>query len=1480
MTTSQFWTIYTDPSGNSHPVNVAMYNPSGLTCVSTAPGTYPINDGSGLSIVVSSAGTVSIQTPSGAMIQPFPLNFDASWNANFYGSAGITDNNGNQISAQLAGLEFVDTIGTAYSISGNFWKPQSLTYTDSNGAPQAINITWGNYTLQTNFGCTGMSESPGMAIALPQSIAYPDGSTEQFTYEATPGYPSSVTGRIASVTLRTGATISLSYTGGNNGMNCSDGTTPLLTVITADGSWTFQHASSSSTASATTVTDAKNNQMVVNFENGFETQRQVYQGSATGTPLQTITTCYNGNNTSCATSTIKLPITELSSILTLPNGNAKETDTLFNNTGGVTEVDESLWGVGGVGGAGRKTTIAYASLGNGILNRPATVTVYDESSGNQMSQTTYGYDETALSSTSGLPQHAGVSGARGNMTSVHGWLNTSGGTITTTQAHDDAGQLVSATDANGNKVTLSYGCNDAYPAQTTLPSTNNVSHASSASFDCNTGLLLNSTDQNNQTTRYSYDGSLRPTLITRPDGGSTTISYLSVNETESQLAMDSSRSLVSYALTDGYGRTSRVARANGEGGYDQQDFTYDADGLPSFTSYPYQGSGFATAKVTSGAGDSFAYDALGRITQLTHSDSTSIQYVQETRNTQITDEAGNSRIIKTDGLGRLANVCEITSTTLVGNSGTPANCGLDLPGSGFLTTYNYDVLNRLISVAQGGLNPRTYNYDSLSRLLSSTDPESGTTCYGTYSGATCQANGYDNNGNLLTATDPRGIVTSFAYDALNRITSKTYGAGSAANAYFVYDAGVNWGVAQTNMIGRLSEAWTGSSGIATSTIFGYDPVGRLIVNDQCTPLNCGVTSNPIRYTYDLAGDTTSLTSAGVTLGYSYNVGGRLTGITSSLVDATHPGTLLSNAHYNAFGERTSASYGNVTSSTGISESRSFDSRGRIQSVWSAINGGAGLEAFSGVTYTPNSLIKSVNDAINYGNWTYAYDNFNRLSSATYTQGANPAVTLNWTYDRYGNRWSQSGGTNNWSQAFDSNNRILSWSYDAAGDLLNDGSHAYSYDEAGRMLTVDGGAANGGVTYAYDAFGSRVGRTDSSGTHAFTYDPGSWVLGEYTSSGLIRGEIWGAGHIGTYINGQTFFSLVDWLGNERVKSTQDEAGEQSFQNLPFGDGKGFWGVSVGTAGPMEFTGDEHDSESNLDHTLFRQYSSAQGRWMTPDPLGIDSANLSDPQSLNQYAYAGNNPINNVDPLGLLDSPCNDPDFMSVLMCGSQGYPSASVGISLYGLGTGGGAFEKQGPFGLPPGVVLGPPALSCIPDIGPCSVPISAFESTGTPGNSPCDGSSSSLCVYQVGGHWMEKWTEASGPYYDQYGNIHFFQTTHQHDRGPVDPSNDPDKAEASVIPGAVQYQQYMGAQLLIQSGQALSGRGTELTCTHSPFGAVMEGTIGGTVKGAVSGAIEQPFGAEGAVEGAINGAAIGYLLGFVSGSLTAMGCAALGAYDK
>ena len=128
---------------------------------------------------------------------------------------------------------------------------------------------------------------------------------------------------------------------------------------------------------------------------------------------------------------------------------------------------------------------------------------------------------------------------------------------------------------------------------------------------------------------------------------------------------------------------------------------------------------------------------------------------------------------------------------------------------------------------------------------------------------------------------------------------------------------------------------------------------------------------------------------------------------------------------------------------------------------------------------------------------------------------------------------------------------------------------------------------------------------------------------------------GGKQIGTYDVQGLHIYIDDPLGTRRVQVGDiTKTVEASYQSLPFGDG--FTAIPVTTSDdPTEnhFTGKERDTESGNDYFGARYYNSAVGRFMSPDWSASEDpvpyANLSNPQSLNLYAYVQNNPLYAVD-----------------------------------------------------------------------------------------------------------------------------------------------------------------------------------------------------------------------------------------------------------
>jgi RHS repeat-associated protein len=111
--------------------------------------------------------------------------------------------------------------------------------------------------------------------------------------------------------------------------------------------------------------------------------------------------------------------------------------------------------------------------------------------------------------------------------------------------------------------------------------------------------------------------------------------------------------------------------------------------------------------------------------------------------------------------------------------------------------------------------------------------------------------------------------------------------------------------------------------------------------------------------------------------------------------------------------------------------------------------------------------------------------------------------------------------------------------------------------------------------------------------------------------------------------------------------------QNCTNLPYGDG-----LTCTSAGitPTHFTGYTRDTESNLDFANARYYTSQFGRFMSVDPLG---GSVSDPQSLNAYAYVGNGPLSATDSSGMsIDSPTTYGIDMPIVFNAGSGFSSGS------------------------------------------------------------------------------------------------------------------------------------------------------------------------------------------------------------------------------
>jgi RHS repeat-associated protein len=222
---------------------------------------------------------------------------------------------------------------------------------------------------------------------------------------------------------------------------------------------------------------------------------------------------------------------------------------------------------------------------------------------------------------------------------------------------------------------------------------------------------------------------------------------------------------------------------------------------------------------------------------------------------------------------------------------------------------------------------------------------------------------------------------------------------------------------------------------------------------------------------------------------------------------------------------------------------------------------------------------------------------------------------------------------NLSISIDLNNRAQgSYLYDAAGNMLwdNNGTN-YLYDAENRI------SSTAGFTYTYDADGNRVekvtGTTPPTGTLYWYMTPG--IVAESDLSGNLQSEY--VFFDGARIARKDFpGNTVSYYFSDHLKTASvitDSVGniKSELDYYPWGGGLQFANAD---ANHFKFTGKERDSETGLDYFGARYYSNGLGRFVTPDwsavPVPVPYADLTDPQSLNQYSYVRNIPTSKIDP----------------------------------------------------------------------------------------------------------------------------------------------------------------------------------------------------------------------------------------------------------
>ena len=1270
-----FWNyVYHDSAGGSHPFNVAVTTwHTGAPCGSDSNPNYAIGaatDNSGFTINTSS------QSVTGRQGITFNVPFTAGTPSS--SSASESNPNGNAISSSVAGqtTSYTDALGMTALTAASTGSPttqETYTYSSEGNVPQQVTVIYSPYIIRTNFGCTSpqVHEFGPTTENLISEIDMADIATNPsdkytFTYEQTPGYSGDYTGRLASITLPSGGTISYTYTGGSNGVECTDGSTAKLTrTLSPGGTWTYTRTNVSGSEWKTLLSDPNSNVTTVYFQFvkpfgataalGYETERDL-PGNA-----KTIVTCYNGHPSPCTnasdTTVVSLPITRKTVSTTIGSGTS-EVDTQFdaNGYGLPTEVDAyDLGASGSPGPLLRKTLTTYnyntscgsIPSGSSIVDRRCTVTVQD-GSGTSLASTTNTYD------------------TNGNLTSTVSGLSPS--QQTKGFSYNSNGTIATATGVNNQVTTYSYngtyGCSSAFPTSVTGPTGLTVS----AKWDCYAGLATSFTDPNGKSTSFGYDNMNRLVSTGYPDGGSVTTTF-SPTTVQSTTKITSGISRTDTLEYDGQGRVSAQIIAGVE-----TDKTYDSLGR------------LYTASVkNSGQQDTYSYDALSRLIKITHADNSYFQKSYSNSCTTVTDESAKVHEVCVDGVGRTSEVIE------------------DPSGLNYTTNYAYDALDNLLGVVQGSTQTcqigstwyaRCFLYDSLRRVKQAVTPESGTVTYTYDSDSTCGTS----MGDLVKRVDARGRRTCYGYDSLHRLVSNTYSDSTPAVTYY-YDQATYNGLSITNGLTKR----TGMSDGSGATAWSFDAMGRVLAQEE----TISGTTKTLHYTYNYDGSTASITyPSGRAVKYGVDSIGRPATAADTANNINYvTGSCSGGACYAPQDALASLVNGKTGTFAGITYSVAYNNRLEPSSMSASSTAGTALSLTYG--YYSNGSVETITNNLDTGrNVTYGYDSLNRINTASSQATSGPDCwgqsVPTGGYDRFGNLQTlnvSKCSAPSLSVGINTKNEITNagFAYDASGDETGDGSYSYTWDAERRMTS------GAGVTYTFDGTGKRV--KDSS-PKLYWYGLNGSVLAETDASGNNLNEYIffnGMRIARRDSSGNVYYYFGNALGSAAITTaTGSRCYDADF--YPFGGELVF---TNSCAQNYKFAAMERDPASGLYRTMNRQYSSGYSRWLSPDPLGVGAVSLENPQTWNMYAYVRNNPTTLIDPLGLEDVSSGNPncedDDASCDDGGGDG-SGGDGGDGSGGDGSGGGSDGSSGSSG------------PSTPQSNPDDPPPPGYSPTGTDSN--------------------------------------------------------------------------------------------------------------------------------------------------------------------
>jgi RHS repeat-associated protein len=824
--------------------------------------------------------------------------------------------------------------------------------------------------------------------------------------------------------------------------------------------------------------------------------------------------------------------------------------------------------------------------------------------------------------------------------------------------HDEKLRVISITDELGNMQTFEYDDNN------------------------NRTKVI---DKNGRATTYTYDAHGNVTSKSDPDAGVTGIQYNAQNNPIKRTNALTHLTAYEYNAAGNLTRTTNALDQVSSVGYDAGGLPIvltNANGFRTTNTFDAQGN-LLKVQDTLGNLTAFGYDSVGRKVAQTNANNKVTRYFYDNNdnlvrvvdplnrtNAHFYDE-NNNRVVTIDARGAATTNTYDAKDRLISTRNA----------MGGLTLYEYDAMDRKTKVTDARLGITRFGYDAVGNLIALTNALNQVTRY-TYDpngnqtsviSPTSQVttNIYDNLNRLVMTVDPAGNTNRFVYDPLgrkvqaidhlNRTNHFTYDAigrltqttdATGGTAKFAYDAvgnrlvttdPKNQSVTNTyNALNRLTQTREAGGGLYQMT---YDGAGNLTNridakgqvtryaydgNNRRTSYQSGT---PVTFSYDPNGNVSSMTDSLGTTTYQYDALNRVTSVTDAFGKTVSYG-------YDANGNRTSITYpgGKVVLYT-------YDSLNRMTAVTDWLGGvtSYSYDTAGNLSHTTNPDASTVR---------YAFDPANRLIGLTNSApNGTPISSYRYTLDAVGNHSQVSQVeplettpvAGQFSYSYDVDNRLTSaegepHAHDANGNMTGlNATNLLTYDFEDRLIkTVFAGATN---EYQYDGAGNRKMAVRSGVTTRYVLDLNSslsQVLADTDGSGNVTAYyVYGLGLISQIKpDGTALYYHFDSRGSTIAMTDAQGVMVNAYSYDPFGR----------TRDALEFSENRFrylgrhgivDEGNGFSYIRARYYSVRRGRFVTKDPLtGTDG----DPQSLNRYIYALNNPVRFIDVSGMspLDS----------------------------------------------------------------------------------------------------------------------------------------------------------------------------------------------------------------------------------------------------